>query len=154
MLAAVIGFRYVRRGGEDASAPEIGTVKLSVECSAALEEGNYEKLDDALKSGGVLPEDGRILPETEVTLREGDTLFDLLYRTAREKKIPLDYQGQKQSASGDVYVKGIGNLYEFACGDMSGWGYTVNGESIPVGCAEYYPKDGDVIVWSYLCFSE
>lgn len=132
-------------------APEIGKVKLSIDCSSVFEEENYGNLDEALKKSGVLPEDGWIFPETEVTLREGDTLFDILYRIVREKQIQFEYHGNLQSASDSVYVKSIGHLSEFACGEMSGWGYTVNGEMVMAGCTEYQPKDGDVIAWSYVC---
>ena len=30
--------------------------------------------------------------------------------------------------TGGAYIEGIGNLYEFDCGSVSGWMYRVNGE--------------------------
>ena len=52
---------------------------------------------------------------------------------------------------GSVYVQGINHLYEFSCGELSGWMYMVNGEFPNYGCSKYELKDGDEIVWCYTC---
>ena len=52
---------------------------------------------------------------------------------------------------GSVYVEGINNLYEFDCGELSGWMYSVNGIYPNYGCSSYILKDGDVICWVYTC---
>ena len=48
-----------------------------------------------------------------------------------------------------AYVEGIHNLYEFDCGELSGWKYSVNGVVPGVGCSQYRLNDGDRIEWSY-----
>ena len=49
------------------------------------------------------------------------------------------------------YVEGINNLYEFDCGQNSGWMYCVNGWYPNYGCSRYVVQDGDVIEWNYTC---
>ena len=50
-----------------------------------------------------------------------------------------------------AYIEGIDNIYEFSCGELSGWMYRVNGEYAQVSCSDYKVKDGDKIQWSYTC---
>ena len=50
-----------------------------------------------------------------------------------------------------VYIEGIGNLYEFDGGPLSGWMYSVNGVFPNVGCSGCDLHDGDVIAWRYTC---
>ena len=50
-----------------------------------------------------------------------------------------------------VYIEGIGNLYEFDCGELSGWLYKVNGKTPGCGCSQYTLKDGDVVEFMYSC---
>ncbi len=77
---------------------------------------NYHKLDKALQSEEYVPADGLILPKTTYVLREGDTVFNILDRTARYNKIQLEYQGADRNLLGTVYIQGIHYLYEFSCG--------------------------------------
>ena len=49
------------------------------------------------------------------------------------------------------YIEGINQLYEFDCGDKSGWMYSVNGWYPNYGCSSYEVKDGDKIEWRYTC---
>ena len=49
------------------------------------------------------------------------------------------------------YIEGINNLYEFDCGELSGWMYSVNGWYPNYGCSRYQVQDGDVIEWHYTC---
>jgi len=50
-----------------------------------------------------------------------------------------------------VYIVGINNLYEFDCGELSGWRYKVNGLFPNYGGSRYGLKDWDVIEWVYTC---
>ena len=52
---------------------------------------------------------------------------------------------------GSVYVEGIGNLYEFDAGELSGWMYRVNGEFPNFGCSKYILKNGDKVEFVYTC---
>ncbi len=125
------------------------TVTLSISCDSILE--NYDKLDDNLKSSEFVPSDGVILKPTEYVLRQNDTVFDVLYRAVRSKKIQFEYQGADENSFGSIYVKGINYLYEYSCGSQSGWVYTVNGKHPEYGCSKYKLKDGDSIDWIYTC---
>lgn len=56
------------------------TVTLSIRCDTVLD--NWDKLDKQLRSSKYVPSDGVILPETTYVLRQGDTVFDVLNRSA------------------------------------------------------------------------
>lgn len=133
----------------DDITPDSETVTISIRCDQILQ--NYHKLDKALQSEEYVPADGLILPKTTYVLREGDTVFNILDRTARYNKIQLEYQGADRNLLGTVYIQGIHYLYEFSCGAGSGWVYSVNGQFPNCGCGEYVLSDGDEIVWYYTC---
>ncbi|MCI8496901.1 MAG: DUF4430 domain-containing protein [Clostridiales bacterium] len=128
---------------------ESQTVTLSIRCDEVLM--HYSQLDKSLQSEEYVPPDGVILAPDEYVLREGDTVFDLLHRAVRHNQIPFEYQGADNSAFGSVYVQGIHYLYEFSCGETSGWIYRVNGEVPDQGCSQYLLQDGDVVEWVYSC---
>lgn len=118
---------------------------LSVTCGDILENissFNKEKID-------LLPEDGAILAKQEVEFEAGESVFDVLLRTMQKKGIHMEFE--KASGNKGAYVRGIGNVYEFDCGEMSGWTYKVNGESPSVGYSDYILEDGDVVEWIYIC---
>lgn len=119
------------------------TVTFSIRCDTAVANGmaNGEKWE------GIIPEDGCILPETEMEITEGETVFDVLCRVRDEYGIHMEYSGTNQT----TYIEGIGNLYERDCGRWSGWMYCVNGEYPDVGCGEYELEDGDDVDWNYTC---
>ena len=50
-----------------------------------------------------------------------------------------------------AYIEGIANLYEFDCGELSGWMYKVNGWFPNYGCSRYRLTEGDVVEWVYTC---
>lgn len=125
------------------------TVSLSISCKTVFD--NWDLLDENLKEGDYIPKDGVVLPLTEVVLQEGDTVFDVLSRVVREKRIQMEYEGADNNSYGTAYIEGINYLYEFSCGHLSGWMYRVNGDFPNVGCSNYILKDGDVIEWVYTC---
>ena len=133
----------------DDITPQSATVTLSIECKTVLE--NLSVLDPALKAGDFVPEDGVILPCTRYVLRPGDTVYDILSRAVRYNKIQMEYQGADKNSFSSVYIKGINYLYEFSCGPLSGWMYTVNGICPQYGCSKYERSDGDRIEWVYTC---
>lgn len=116
---------------------------ISINCRTLIE--NPEKLKSEKKE--LVPADGMIISNEHISFAEGDSLFDVLQKAAKEFKIQVDFE---KNASGGVYVKGIGNLYEKDAGDMSGWGYTVNGEYPTVSCTEYKVKSDDKLEWIYM----
>lgn len=117
------------------SAEIIGTVTITIRCDTVAGKAEH------------IPENGEILPETGISIHDGDTVFDVLTQAARSHEIHMEYSGTPDLA----YISGIGNLYEFDFGDLSGWVYHVNGESPSTGCGEYTLQDGDCIEWLYSC---
>ncbi len=121
------------------------TVFISIRCDAVFD--NAEKLDPALWE--FVPEDGIILAKTEYVLREGDTAFDILVRAAKTHRIQLEYSGSAEART--AYIEGISHLYEFSCGELSGWSYLVNGEITQLGASAFALSDGDAIEFAYTC---
>ena len=88
---------------------------------------------------------GTILDTTEVELKDGDTVFDILKQVVKDNSIQMEYKGRKSS----IYIQGIHNIYEFDKGPESGWVYRVNGEISQVSCSAHKLNDGDKIEWLY-----
>lgn len=116
---------------------------LSVRCHKAFE--NIEKI--APEKREIIPEKGIIFPETSLSFEEGETVFEVLKRTMRENSIHLDFNFTPATSS--YYIKGIGNLYEFDGGELSGWLYFVNGKIPSFGCSQYVLKENDKIEFLY-----
>lgn len=127
------------------------TVTVSIRCDTLLKEENWKKLDKQLRSDKYVPSDGMILGETACALRKGDTAFDLLKRVCRYHEIQMEYQGPDTNVYSTVFIKGINYLYDFSCGELSGWMYKVNGEFPGKGCSSYKLHDGDRVEWVYTC---
>lgn len=115
---------------------------LSVNCYNAHENAAEEKKD-------IIPKDGIIYPEQRVKFNAGESVFDVLLREMKNNKIHIDFS--KTPGYDTVYVKGIGNLYDGDCGEMSGWMYKVNGEFADRGCDKYTVSSGDKIEFIYTC---
>ena len=121
------------------------TCTFSIECSTIL--NNLSMLDaDKLEC---VPSNGVILAKTTVTFYEGESVFDVLQRLCKEKGIHMESSWTPIYNS--AYIEGIHNLYEFDCGELSGWMYRVNGWYPNYGCSRYQLKDGDVVEWRYTC---
>lgn len=121
------------------------TCTLSISCATI--NGNLGWLDP--EKVELVPKDGWILPPTTVTFYEGESVFNVLLRTCKQKKIHMEYENTPIYNS--AYIEGIHNLYEFDCGELSGWMYQVNGWFPNYGCSRYQLKEGDVIKWEYTC---
>ncbi len=121
------------------------TCTFSIECSTIL--NNLSDLDpDKLE---LIPSNGVILAPTKVTFYEGESVFDVLQRICKEKGIHLESSWTPIYNSS--YIEGIHNLYEFDCGELSGWMYRVNGWYPNYGCSRYQLADGEVVEWRYTC---
>ena len=118
-------------------------VEISAECLAALHR--MDSIDTAVNPAEIIPQDGVVIQTTEVMLPEGSTAFDALIAAAREKRIRVDYSG---SGFG-TYIKGIGGVYEFGFGELSGWMYRVNGEFPQTSVSDYVLHEGDVVEFTY-----
>lgn len=111
---------------------------FSIDCSAIKE---LPDIPESIKD--VIPEDYSLFSSDSYTIEQNSTILYALSQIAKENNIQIECD--------NGYVKSIGNIAEKDCGDMSGWGYTVNGEYPSVGCDEYIIQDGDVITWTYFC---
>ena len=118
---------------------------LSIDCITILD--NWDRLDPAKRD--LVPGDGVLFPAAIVLLEAGDTVFDVLLRATRASGIHMEFSQNPALAS--KYVEGIGNLYEFDCGELSGWTYLVNGQGQGVGSSSYTLADGDTVKWRYTC---
>ena len=126
---------------------EKGRCTISITCASILDEKHIDWFDK--QKIELLPEDGWILPETEVTFSGGDSAFDVLLQTCIDKDIHIDYVDTPLYNS--AYIRGIGNIYQFDCGASSGWMYSVNDWFPIYGMSRYAVKDGDVISIIYTC---
>ena len=116
---------------------------LVIDCSAVFD--HPDDLDPSVAE--YLPEDGMIFSRSTVSIEPGETAAHLLRRICDGHGIPLETSG----AGASIYVQGIGHLYEFDCGNGSGWMYRVNGDFPNYGCGSCLISPGDVIEWIYTC---
>ena len=121
------------------------TCTISIRCDKLLE--HLDMLDG--EKAELVPEDGWILLPTEVTFYEGESVFNVLQRTCKQQSIHMEYENTPMYNS--AYIEGIHNLYEFDCGELSGWMYKVNDWFPNYGCSRYQLSDGDVVCWVYTC---
>ncbi len=128
-----------------ADGPKEGScsITISIRCDTAVENG----MNTQDKWKGIIPDNGCMLSDTVVKLKDDSTVFDALCAVRDDYGIQMEYSGGGKSA----YIEGIGNLYERDGGRWSGWMYSVNGKYPGVGCGEYTLKDGDKVQWNYTC---
>ncbi len=157
LLAASLSFACGVKNGENqgssplpSASPSSGadeelSCTLYIECTTILnnmDKFNTDKLD-------VLPENGIVLEKCTVSFKQGESVYDMMVRTLKSRKIHMEYSYTPVYDS--AYVEGINNLYEFDCGEGSGWTFSVNGAFPNYGCSKYILKDGDAVEWHYTC---
>lgn len=132
---------------EDATVDENTqlTCTLSIRCDTIL--NNMDMLKEEKKA--LVPSDGIILAPITVTFSKGESVFDVLKRVTREQRIHMEFE--MTPIYNSAYIEGIHNLYEFDCGNLSGWMYKVNDWFPNYGCSRYQLRQGDVIEWVYTC---
>lgn len=118
---------------------------LSVRCDTLL--NNLSDMEP--EKAEIVPDDGVIYAKREVEFNEGESVFDVLLREMRKNNIHLEFENTPVYNS--AYIEGIANLYEFDCGELSGWMYKVNDWFPNYGCSRYVLKNGDKIEWVYTC---
>ena len=123
----------------------VGYVYLEIRCDTIL--NNMEDLTPGKEE--FVPSNGVILPMVEVPFYENETVFEVLNRICKKANIQIEYSWTP--LYGSYYIEGINHLYEFDCGEQSGWMYKVNEWFPNYGCSSYYVEDGDLIVWCYTC---
>ncbi|MDT2759345.1 DUF4430 domain-containing protein [Enterococcus xiangfangensis] len=136
----------VQEGAKSTQPVPKATVTFSISAKAVL--ANWSDL--AKEKQPYVPKDGWILPPTQVSLKSGDSVYDLLVRVTKERGIQMESNWTPMYNA--YYISGIHQLYEFDCGNLSGWMYQVNGWFPNYGSSKY--KDlhgGDEIKWEYTC---
>lgn len=130
---------------QDVDKTKTYTCTFSIECSTIL--NNLDMLDPEKLE--MVPSNGVILAKTTVTFYEGESVYDVLQRVCKDYGIHIEASWTPIYNS--AYVEGIHNLYEFDCGNLSGWMYRVNGWYPNYGCSRYQLQQGDVVEWRYTC---
>ena len=141
LLVLVLCLSFLSCGKAEAGAY---SCTLSVRCDNAIAADTLPP-----ETAAILPADGVLLVDTAVAFSEGETVFDVLMRAARAAGLHLEFE--KTPLYGGVYVEGIGNLYAFDGGELSGWVYAVNGDFPSVSASAYTLADGDTVEWMYTC---
>lgn len=128
------------------SQPEVKNIcTLTVRCDDILK--NMDRLNPDKK--GLVPSDGIIFAAQAVEFNEGESVFNVLQREMKRNKIHMEFVNTLSTNS--IYIEGINNLYEFDCGERSGWLYSVNGKYPNVSCSQYKLKAGDTVEFTYTC---
>lgn len=130
---------------EETEKPAENLCTISISCATILD--NLDRCDG--NKVELVPENGWILEPLEVAFYEEESVFNVLQRTCKQNKIHLEYANTPLYNS--AYIEGIGNLYEFDVGELSGWMYSVNGAFPNFGSSRYAVQPGDVICWVYTC---
>ena len=140
-VCAVTFFLEIKTPEEYYKAPEsvqnaetAGTVSISIDCLVLAGEDNE-----------LVPSDGYLIHRREYSFKAGETAYDALVSIAKENSVVLDIKGSDDM----VYVAGIGGLYEYDFGELSGWMYYVNGKAPSVNSSQYVLQDGDKVEWRY-----
>ena len=142
-----------RMGPVDAAATLLATVALAgfvtfskIETKEQYYSYNLPPITDQSETVTltIVGTEGEILETQTYALLEGDTVFDLLYRSTRAHGIALDY-----TSGLEAYVSGIGGLYSGEYGGTSGWMYSVDGETPNISCSSYVLSPGEAVVFYY-----
>ncbi len=120
-------------------------VTIEIRCDTIL--NNMQNLTPG--KDGYVPGSGTILSTSKIEFEDGETVFEVLKRACDRAGIQVEYRWTPMYES--YYIEGINYLYEFDCGNESGWMYKVNGWFPNYGCSSYVLEEGDTIVWSYTC---
>jgi len=118
---------------------------ITIVCDTILD--NTKNLNE--EKAPFVPKDGTILPKTQVSFSEGDTVFEVLNKVCEAAGIQIEYSYTPMYES--YYIEGINHLYEFDCGPESGWMYKVDEWFPNYGCSSYTLQNGQDIVWCYTC---
>jgi hypothetical protein len=149
LLALILTFCACGSRADDGKTDETEkpeyTCSIEIRCDTIL--NNMDKLAEGKEE--LIPADGLILKIDSAGFTEGESVFDVMQRELESRKVHFEFVEAKVYKS--AYIEGIANLYEFDCGELSGWVYSVNGDFPSYGCALYALKDGDEVKWLYTC---
>lgn len=138
---------YASEAGSADSASR--TVSVSIDCAVILD--NMDAVPAELKSSGFIHADGVVLEKTLYALEDGESVFDLLLKATKQRKIQMEFSGNPEGGLSAVYIKSISNIYEFSCGPLSGWMFKVNGKFSGNDSSGYVLKENDSVEWVFTC---
>ncbi|MBQ3054444.1 MAG: DUF4430 domain-containing protein [Clostridia bacterium] len=121
------------------------TFSIKISCETVLE--NKDKLPEEKRE--LVPENGIFYENDHLEFSQGQTLYQVLKTLMQKEKIHIDFN--TSNSFGSVYVRGIGNIYELDCGNLSGWFMKINGEFPNEDCGSYKVKQGDIVEFLYTC---
>lgn len=109
-----------------------------------------EKAADTVKISVVGYQGQAVIPSTEISVSQGESLLDATLKLLKAKGIQYSVRGSGSMA----YVEGINNTYEFDHGPKSGWIAKKNGSRLTKSAGAEAIKAGDVIQWTYTTTGE
>lgn len=133
------------KDGEEPAQADTVSCQISISCAVLLD--HMDELKENKRK--LVPADGILLKPTTVKVKAGSSVFDVLCNVTKTNKVHLEYSFTPAYKS--YYIEGIGNLYNFDGGELSGWMYSVNDEFMGYSCSSHTVEDGDVIKWLYTC---
>ena len=116
---------------------------ITIECKSILD--NMDNLEPEHEK--YVPKNGIMLNNYKTTLKSKSTVYDLFKKACNDKGITYTAEYGMYS----VYIAGINNIDEFDCGKGSGWKYRVNGSYPNISVDLKKLKDGDKVVFTYIC---
>lgn len=122
-----------------------GRCNVEISCENILD--NISSVNPEIKE--FIPSDGLILKKENADIYENETAFDILLRLCKENKIKMQFS--ENPGLDSKYVTEINNIKSGDGGEMSGWIYYINNESVSVAADDYVLKDGDNLKWYYIC---
>lgn len=126
-------------GQTEQGAEQTVTCTIAIDCQSATDSGN--------QIAQQIAQDGVILPQTQMQVPQGSSVYDVLQTVAKEKNLVIVMSGDDASA----YVVSIQSLGAGDAGASSGWMYLVNGEVAALSAGEQIVQQDDVIQWRYTC---
>ena len=147
LATAILVFCLSACSNKNVTSENSDKVTFSISCANLLNDQCKNQLPKEKQS--LVPEDGWLLKPVEVEITDGESVFDVLLRTCKNNKIHMEYEDTPIYDS--AYIEGIGNLYEFDAGNLSGWMYSVNGVYPNYGCSKIYVHNGDTVEWVFTC---
>lgn len=126
----------------DSESKKSGATATKKKCTISVNASEILGSSASSDVKNLVPSGGYLISKRTLQIESGDTVKDVLLRTAKSAGVAVSVQGGN-------YVDGIGGIFEKDAGSKSGWMYSVNGEFVQVACSDKTVKKGDVIAWEY-----
>lgn len=148
VLALVLSTCFLTACGAKQDAKDENKIAITMTITCIDLSENLDAVTASMKD--YIPKDGVVMEPVVYSCEPDTTVYDATLAVCKEQKILM----QKETSSFGPYIKAFANIDEGAMGDMSGWGYKVNGEEAAVGCNEYKLQSGDSVEWYYFSMTE